>query len=272
MEDAELKENLSRNAFTYIPKVLHYQVDKQHMRYLEMGSDSLPLIIFIHGAPSSSSFWQSLLVDSNLLSRAKLMAFDRPGYGYSGYGEAEISIEKQAACIAHVIKQKRVKHPSIILHGSSYGGTVATRIAMDYPELVDGLLLQSASVEPEKEKTFLATHITRHWILDWMIPGSIKVANREKLSHGHQLRLMKPLWNKIKSHCIILHGTADKLIYPHNALFAYTKALNAASIELQLIKGRGHDLLWSEPKLLIQSLGKLLKKTQSNFTKIKLGK
>ena len=249
---------LQKNPFRYQSNVQYYTEPQRSIRYVEVGNDSLPLIVFIHGAPSSSAFWKDFLTDSFLISRAKLLAVDRPGYGYSGYGIPETSVQEQARLIAKIISAKRALHSKIVLHGSSYGGTVAARIAMDFPHLVDGLLLQSASVEPGAEKTYGITYLIRHWAVEWLLPGSFKVANREKLSHHRQLEKMKPLWDQIISPTIILHGTADSLIYPSNALFAKKHLTNAQSAELLMLQDRGHDLLWNKQELLVASLMKLL--------------
>jgi pimeloyl-ACP methyl ester carboxylesterase len=249
---------LNNNPFNYQASINYFEENGRKLRYLEIGNDSLPLIVFIHGAPSSSSFWKTFLVDSSLLTKAKLMAVDRPGYGYSGYGRPETSVEKQAAYIAKILEQKREQHPSIVIHGSSYGGTVAARLAMDFPDLVDGLLLQSASVMPGEEKTYLFSYITEHWLLSWMLPGSLHVANSEKLSHKSQLEAMSDFWHRIKSASIVLHGTDDDLIYPENAHYAKEKLTNASFLEVQLLNGRKHDLLWTKRDLLLKSLEKLL--------------
>lgn len=255
---------LADNPFQYEADFGYVETEDRRLRYLEIGQDTLPLILFIHGAPSSSSFWKSMLRDSSLLSQAKLMAVDRPGYGYSGYGQPETSVKQQAALIANVLQDKRDEHSSIILHGSSYGGTVAARLAMDFPDLVDGLLLQSASLMPGREKTYLFSHITKHWPLSWLLPGSIHVANMEKLSHKIQLDSMAGLWDRIKSAAIILHGENDDLIYPENARYAYERMKNAAFLEVNMLEERKHDLLWTKRQLLEHSLEKLLKVCTDN--------
>ncbi len=256
--DEALRDLLAQNHLAMEPEVTHYYVGTRRIRYVELGHDSLPLIVFIHGAPSSSSFWTDLLLDTLLLEHAKLLAVDRPGYGYSGFGQPEVSVSKQAAYIARLLQRKRVEHTSIILHGSSYGGTVAARIAMDYPELVDGLLLQSASVAPGEEKTYWISYPTSHWTLSWLMPSTIRVANAEKLSHRQQLEEMAPHWGNIRSPAIVLHGTSDELIYPTNAEYVRDKLKNALFLEVQMVKDKGHDLLWTGRKLLIRSLLKLL--------------
>ena len=155
-------------------------------------------------------------------------------------------------------EEKRKKHSVIIVHGSSYGGTVAARLAMDYPELVDGVLLQSASLKPGAETTFDISYPTNHWSLAWLVPGSLRTANAEKLSHRQQLNDMAKGWERIRANCIILHGKADRLIFPENATYAFDKLRNAASANLTFIPNSKHDLLYTQNPLLVRSLIRLV--------------
>ena len=258
LSDRQLITSLSNNPYGFVAKVKHFIQSDRPMRYVEIGKDDRPLIVFIHGAPSSSAFWLSLLRDSLLLRKAKLLAVDRPGYGYSGYGKPEVSVKKQAALIATILKEKRKTHRKIIVDGSSYGGTVTSRLAMDYPELVDGILLQSASTEPGAETTYWISYPTSHWSLKWLIPGSIQVANSEKLSHKTQLEAMTKGWERIRSACILLHGEDDTLIDPSNLAYARERLRNARVLESRLFAGSKHDLLWTQRQALVQSLLKLV--------------
>ena len=258
MSDEELIESLSDNSFGYRAKIGYYKQDSRPIRYVEIGNDDLPLIVFVHGAPSSSAFWLNYLKDSTLLSEAKLLAVDRPGYGYSGFGETETSIQRQAALVAPIIQDRRSQHEKIIIHGSSYGGTLAARLAMDYPDLMDGVIFQSASLAPGKETTYWVTYPTSTWPLKWLIPATFRVANEEKLSHKLELTKMEPLWNRIKVFVTILHGEDDGLIFPENAFFAKEKLKNALGIRMKLVNGAGHDLAWTQKKLIINSLLEIL--------------
>lgn len=260
LSDTSLRQALLENPFHFTPKIDYYHTKDRRIRYVEMGQDSLPLIVFIHGAPSSSRFWEGMLTDSLLLCNAKMLAVDRPGYGYSGYGKPETSVKEQARIIADIIRQHRPFFSKIILHGSSYGGTVAARIAMDYPDLIDGLLLQSASVAPGEERTYPISYYTTQWATEWFVPGALKVANHEKLSHREQLEKMRPLWKKIVVPTIILQGAMDKLIYPINAEYARKMLTHARSVDLIMVRHSAHDLLWTRRDLLIASLLKLLDK------------
>ncbi len=258
LDDQALRSVLRQNVFQFEAEIDYTEIGNRSIRHVAIGADSLPLIVFIHGAPSSSAFWVDFLRDSLLLSQAKLMAVDRPGYGYSNFGKQLISVKEQARLIAQVIEKQRAHHRTIVLHGSSYGGPVAARIAMDYPDLVDGLLLQSASLAPGKEKIYGISYPTHHWSFRWLVPAAIRMANYEKLSHKFQLEEMEGLWHKIKSRVIIFHGAKDELIYPENALFAAKKMINAKILEFKMFAERRHDLLWHKPMALKRALTNLL--------------
>ncbi|MCP9236527.1 alpha/beta fold hydrolase [Lewinella sp. JB7] len=231
----------------------------RRLRYLQIGQDtSKPLLVFIHGAPSSSAWWLSMMRDSSLRSEANLLAIDRPGYGGSGLGAPMTSVQEQAENVAAVISSRRHPGQKIVVHGSSYGGTVSARLAMDFPNLVDGLLLQSASMAPKEEYTYWITYPTSHRFLSWLLPSGIHSANHEKLAHEAELRDMANEWANIDANTVILHGTDDWLIYPRNAYYACDRLTNAPTLVHHMVKGKQHDLLYTAPKLLKQYLHYLL--------------
>ena len=232
----------------------------RRLRYLQIGEDATkPLLVFIHGSPSSSAFWVKMMKDSSLRARANLLAIDRPGYGGSGLGKAMISVQEQAANIIGVIRDRMASDSqAVILHGSSYGGTVSARLAMDYPEIVDGLLLQSASMAPREEYIYWLSYPTSHWTIRWALPSAIQTANREKLNHLAQLEDMADEWDNIDASTVIVHGTDDWLIYPHNAYYACGRLTNAEEVVHHMVKGGQHDLIHRTPELLKAYLHKLL--------------
>lgn len=240
----------------------HYTVGERHMRFVKMGDENRPMILAIHGAPSSSGGWKNMFNDSILVNTVKLIAVDRPGYGYSDFGKIETSLKKQAALIAPILKRYRAKYQTILVVGSSYGGPVAARLAMDYPTLMDGLMLISASVAPGEEKTYSLSYPTTNKWLEWLVPQAIRNANHEKLAHRESLFRMATDWDKIKAATTILHGDADDLIYEENAHFAERKLVNAALIKKIILPNMGHGLPFSHPDLIRQFLLQAVKRTQ----------
>src|SRR6478736_6621802 len=122
-----------------------YYQGKRFMNYLMVGDNNqLPLVIFIHGSPGSLPDYLDFLADTVLLKKAEMISVDRPGFGESNYGYAEPSLAKQAALLKPILEQNKHQRP-VILVGHSLGGPVIGRMAMDYPELIDGLIFVAGS-------------------------------------------------------------------------------------------------------------------------------
>src|SRR5215469_140437 len=109
------------------PKIGYYNAEGRKIRYVQVGDNPDATILFIHGAPSSLSYWKDYLSDSVLLSRATLFAADRPGYGYSGLADPLPDIAGQAAAQVPMIDSAHKTHHPVIVVGVSYGSPIACR-------------------------------------------------------------------------------------------------------------------------------------------------
>ncbi len=77
--------------------------------------------------------------------------------------------------------------------GHSYGGTIAVQMAIDYPEMVNGLVLVAAAFDPDHEVIFFFNHWLEWKGLNWIMPVSLRVSNAEKVVHVEELKKMLPL-------------------------------------------------------------------------------
>ncbi|MDY0103617.1 MAG: alpha/beta hydrolase [Lentimicrobium sp.] len=204
-------------------------------------NDSFPTLFFLHGSPSSMSVYNTYYSDTNLSRWANIIAADRPGYGFSNAGKSEKSVRRQAKEMWKILEKEGYPSPLYII-GSSYGGTVATKMAMLKPDKVDGLVLVSASLAPGKETTYDISYVIRHRFFRWLVPKNIMVANDEKLSHLESLNEMLPLWERITAPVILFQGTDDRLIFPENVNFARRKLIKARSVEYHMLENERHFL------------------------------
>ncbi|MCU0355786.1 MAG: alpha/beta hydrolase [Cytophagales bacterium] len=242
------------------PLIKQYKAQGRDIRYLSIGDDTSATVLFIHGAPSSMSYFKEYLSDSVLLRRTRMLAVDRPGYGYSGFGLPLTSIEQQARMIRPVLDSLSRKSHPVVLVGTSYGTSVACRLAMDYPHLVDGIVLVAPALAPGEERIYGISYPMESPLLKWMVPRMLKSANAEKLSHYEELEKMLPLWKNIKVPVIYLQGQNDDLIYTTNAEFARKQLVNVPSLDITLIPNRGHLIAFSEKDLIQKSILKMLDK------------
>src|SRR4029078_1040844 len=100
----------------------------QHYAVLSK-SDTLPLLVMVHGAPGAWYGYLNLVDDSLLQEHFKIVAVDRLGYGKSGYGNEELSIKNQALAIKKIIEKENTTHKKVYLLGRSYGAPIAAWLA-----------------------------------------------------------------------------------------------------------------------------------------------
>lgn len=243
--------------------IKRYKIEKRTIRYIELGKDSLPVTILVHGAPSSLSFFKMLYADTSLLNHTRLVGVDRPGYGYSDFGKSVISISDQAKLLQPLLNHYTKNGKKVILAASSYGGSVVAKLAMDNPGKVAGILFVSSSLAPGEEHIYpISYFIDSRWF-GWIFPTLLRVANDEKLNHENALTEIQEGWSRIKSRVILLHGKADGLIYFSNALYAKKKLVNATSVKIIPLEGIGHSIFWDKPEMVTNSLLELIKSTST---------
>ncbi|MES2733845.1 MAG: alpha/beta hydrolase [Bacteroidota bacterium] len=241
----------------------HYykcKLEGQHtwkMHYVEIGSDTLPMVVFVHGSPGSWDAFISYFKDSTLLKKARLLSVDRPGYGYSDFGHAETSVKRQAALLAEVLRlNKSSKLP--ILVGHSLGGPVIARMAMDYPSLVGGLVLVAPSIDPALERKEYYRYALKFSLISLLMPREFDVSNREIQAFKHGLVKMLPYWKNIRVPVTVIQGESDNLVDPRNADFAVKMLINADNLRVIRLPNVNHFIPWSHPQVIQQAILKHL--------------
>ena len=229
-------------------KIIHFKEGFRSVNYVIVGDDHKPLVVFVHGSPGSLSAFIDFLGDSLLLEQAQLISVDRPGFGNANFGNAEPSLQKQAAFLKSIIDRHKNNRP-VFLVGHSIGGPLIARVAMDFPKLVDGLIMVAPSINPELEphewfRAPLATPFLR-----WILPRSFRASNDEIYQLKPELENMLPLWPQVVAPTIVIQGKKDSLVPFENALFAKEKIVNAP-VSLVMVDGMDHFVPWSHPELI----------------------
>ncbi len=234
-----------------------YTSGKRTINYLVAGDPDKPLVVFVHGSPGSLSAFIDFMSDSLLLQKAMLISVDRPGFGASNFGQAEPSLQKQAAMLKPMLQEYKENRP-IILVGHSLGGPLIARMAMDYPELIDGLVFVAASIDPELEPNevwFRAPLATP--FLKWILPRSFRASNDEIYKLKPELENMLPTWKNITVPSTFVQGKEDSFVPYQNVDFAKRMLVNAP-VKIQLLEGVDHFIPWSHPQLIRQATLEML--------------
>lgn len=123
-------------------------IDGLDIFYREAGSRSNPTILMLHGFPTSSHMFRNLI--PALADRFHLVAPDYPGYGNSSMptvNEFDYTFDHLAEIIEKFITAINLKRYS--LYVMDYGAPIGYRIAAQYPERVEALIVQNGNAYEE---------------------------------------------------------------------------------------------------------------------------
>jgi len=130
------------------PENSHFiEVDGATVHYQEFGDAANPTLLLIHGYTSSTYVWRTVaprLADEDF----HVIAVDLLGFGYSDKPASfDYTIASQARMVERLMNLLGVGRATLV--GSSYGGAVASTIALDYAERVEKLVLISSVCNDE---------------------------------------------------------------------------------------------------------------------------
>lgn len=218
-------------------------VDKNQLFYAASGDPKKPAIIIIHGTPGGWQQYARYLVDESLLKKFYVVVMDRPGWGQSFLGgEKQIASFGEQAKIISALAQKLKRESNnqpVILMGHSLGASIAPKVAMDYPQSVDGLLLFAGTLSPALSNPRWFNHLAKNSVVSYVIGGEMRKSNKEILALKNEMTLMATQWNTLRVKTVVVQGMKDKLVYPENVDFAETE-LNAEITDVIRLEEDGH--------------------------------
>ena len=112
--------------------------------YREAGPRDAPAILLLHGYPSSSRQWDTLL--PLLADSYHLIAPDYPGFGHSDAPPPEqyaYTFDNLARTMDELVMRLGLKRYTLFMQ--DYGGPIGFRLALAHPERVTALIVQNAN-------------------------------------------------------------------------------------------------------------------------------
>jgi pimeloyl-ACP methyl ester carboxylesterase len=119
------------------------QVDGLNLFYREAGPKDAPTLLLLHGFPSSSRMFETLI--PLLADRYHLVAPDYPGFGLSDApppSQYAYTFDHIAMTVDHLTEALGLKRYSLYLQ--DYGGPVGFRLAVAHPDRVQAFIIQNA--------------------------------------------------------------------------------------------------------------------------------
>jgi len=160
------------------------QVGELDIFYREAGPKNAPVLLMLHGVPSSSRMYQPML-ESSLSAKYRLIAPDFPGFGHSSWPspkEFDYTFEHLTQVMEQFTDALKLSRYTLFLH--DYGGPVGMRMAVAQSWKIEAIIIQNAvsheeglsplwaarrafwqdraTQEPSFRKSFLSLEATRN--------------------------------------------------------------------------------------------------------------
>ena len=139
-----------------VPPVVHYhtvKVDGVDIFYREAGPANAPVVLLLHGFPTSSHMFRRLI--PALADRYHVIAPDYPGFGESAAPDHTVfayTFGHYADLVDGLMGQMGVKRYAMYV--MDYGAPVGYRLALKHPERVSALIIQNGNAYEEGLKEF----------------------------------------------------------------------------------------------------------------------
>jgi pimeloyl-ACP methyl ester carboxylesterase len=139
-----------------IPPVTHHRtetIDGVEIFYREAGPADGPVVLLLHGFPTSSHMFRNLI--PALANRYRVIAPDYPGFGQSGMPDRakfKYTFDRFAELVDTLLDRLGAK--SYAMYVMDYGAPVGWRLALKHPERVTGLIIQNGNAYEEGLKEF----------------------------------------------------------------------------------------------------------------------
>jgi pimeloyl-ACP methyl ester carboxylesterase len=240
--DTEEKTEFAKSHVTL--RTAFLKVDGRKLHYAYTGSDSLPTLFFIHGSPGSWEAFSQYMKDSLLLKKFRMVSVDRPGFGFSDYGQPQ-HLDVQSFLISPLFFSL-ANHKPMFLAGHSLGGPMVIKLGADNPGIFSGIVVISGSIDPAEEKPEKWRPFLFKTPLNFLVPGAMRPSNEELWYLKKDLVQLEKDFPKITCPVYFIHGMNDTWVPPGNVEYGKKLLINAPQISVTMIPDANHFIPWSK--------------------------
>lgn len=253
ISDDRAMKNFAKKGLDLTPAYI--TVNGHQLHYVSVGNEDLPTLVLIHGSPSAWNAFQQYMEDPALLFHYRVVAVDRPGFGYSDFGQA-LTLEEQSMLLLAVVKHID-NGKGIYLAGHSLGGPVVLKMAADAPDVFKGVMLISGSVDPALEPRETWRFVMDKFPLRYLLPGSFRPSNTELVYFKDDVKKLAGDFPKVTTSVYLVHGNKDSWVPPGNVTFAKQHLIHAKDIHEHMIPGGTHFIPFTHRREIIAEMVKM---------------
>lgn len=216
------------------------------------GPEEAPVTVFlVHGSPGNWGAGLPYLASKTLTETHRVVSFDRPGYGKSNPGTTVESFAEQASALVPFAEDR----PGTKLWlGHSFGAPIVAQLAIDRPDLVDGLVLSASAMDPDLEQPRWYHHLGDTIAGRYFLNSEWIVTNEECLAFADELALLAPRLSEIECPVLILHARDDALADFRHAEWTEDQIGKPDLVAVRAFDQGNHFILWNRVEAHLEAL------------------
>ena len=190
-------------------------------------------------------------MDSTLRPRFRLISIDRPGYGYSDYGDA-LNLQQGCDMISSFLDSVS-NGKQLYLVGHSLGGSIVPIVAADNPGKVAAIVILAGALDPalEPDEPWVEPFTKKPW--RYLMPGAFRQANNEEWYFKTDVLKLKDKLSRIKCRVYIMHAGNDMIVDVGNVAYMKRTFTNAPVTDTIFPTGN-HFIPWNHSDYIIKVL------------------
>ena len=247
--DKKAVRDFQKKGGSLIPYTLHIRGHDLH--YVSVGPDTLRTIVFVHGSPGSWDAFERYLMDSSLRSRFRMISIDRPGFGYSNYGNA-LHLQQGCDMISSFLDSISNDKP-LYLVGHSLGGSIVPILAADNPDKVTAIVILAGALDPDLEPKELWVKPFTKKPLRYLMPGAFRQANDEEWYFTTDVLKLKDKLSWIRCRVYVMAAANDMVVDAGNVTYMKRAFINAQVSDTIFPTGN-HFILWNHSDYIMKVL------------------
>src|SRR5258708_6336449 len=155
LQETSMTTSVVDNVPATVPVTHHrtMKIDGINIFYREAGPARAPVVLLLHGFPTSSHMFRNLI--PALADRYRVIAPDYPGYGQSDMpdrAKLAYTFDRFAELVDGLLDRLDVVRYAMYV--MDYGAPVGWRLALEHPHLATGLIVQNGNAYDEGLKDF----------------------------------------------------------------------------------------------------------------------
>jgi pimeloyl-ACP methyl ester carboxylesterase len=264
-------------------------VNGVRLHYIDKGKG--PPVVLLHGNLVAAEDFQRSGVLDQLARRHRVIAFDRPGFGYSDRPRGSAwSARKQAELLREAFVILGINRPVVL--GHSLGAAVALALALNHPDGVKALVLLSGYYYPSLRADVLLSSPAAVPIMGDLLrysispllgklmqpllfkgmfsplpipagfakgstadmslrPGQIRAESQDGVAMIPGAFAMRHHYQELTMPVVIMAGTKDRVVNVEQARRLHTQIRHST---LRLVPGVGHMLHYAVPEEVAEAV------------------